>query len=81
MRNLCFHEYVLKKVFLPLKFPSLGMKMSHYGPRPFLSSKFFYDIAIKFNKLSETLYFFEKLLDLIELFFFFVPQVTFQIQK
>ena len=47
------------------------MKRGHYGPHLY-TSKFesFYDIGRKFNKFSESPYFFEKSSDLVELYLF-----------
>lgn len=73
MRNLCFHENIMKK-----KIPKtirnnyfvnliiLSIKKHHYDPQPLPMPKDFHDTDRKFNKFSKTFHFFEKLLDLIE---------------
>ena len=77
MRNLCFHEHSEKSLLKPLEIAVFALKMTYFwyekGPlwtTPTSKFEFFYDIGRKFNKFSESPYFFEKSSDLVELHLF-----------
>ena len=57
------------------------MKTGHYRPHLLLSLNFLNNFGRKFNKFSESFYFFEKSSDLVELYLFLYPEYHFRFKN